>query len=154
VSTREASVSVEPVRQEEVIELLRQSDEFALSLYPPEGAFLLNVDELEEPGVTFFVARVDGTAVGTAALVRHGDEPAELKRMFVSPSARGLGIAGILLRALEADALATGVNTLRLETGPVSHAAIALYEKSGYTLIPNFGMYAGEPHSVCYEKLL
>jgi putative acetyltransferase len=154
VTTLSATISIEPVRQPEVIGLLQQSDDFALSLYPPEGAFLLNVDELEEPGVTLFVARVDGEAVGIAALVRHGDGPAELKRMFVSPSARGLGIAGSLLRALETEAISTGVRTLQLETGPLSHSAIALYEKSGYTLIPNFGQYLNEEHSVCYEKVL
>jgi putative acetyltransferase len=43
---------------------------------------------------------------------------------------------------------------VQLETGPLQHSAIRLYERSGYRLIPNFGKYVGDPNSVCYEKEL
>lgn len=89
-----------------------------------------------------------------AALVRTGDGSAELKRMFVHPDARGRGLAAGLLGAVEAEAASTGVSTVQLETGPLQHAAIALYESRGYARIPNFGEYVGDPHSVCYAKTL
>jgi putative acetyltransferase len=146
----------EPPRQPEVEELLRLSDEFAFALYPADSCYLLDVGELETPGVTVFVARTDGRALGMAALVvdQRATPRAELKRMFVHPDARGQGLARGLLSAVEQAAAAAGVAELRLETGPLQHAAIALYERSGYERIPNFGPYVGDPYSVCYAKSL
>jgi len=144
----------EPPRQPELEELLRLSDEFAFSLYPAESCYLLDVAELEKPGVTVFAARVDGRALGIAALVVTASGEAELKRMFVHEDARGQGLARQLLAAVEEAAVTAGVVELRLETGPLQHAAIALYERAGYAHIPNFGPYAGDPYSVCYAKPL
>lgn len=148
-------VTAEPARSPGVEELLRLSDEFTFALYPAESCYLLDVSELERPGVTVFVGRdEEGAALGMAALVRKADGSAELKRMFVRPDARGRGLAGSLLAAVEAEAARANLATLQLETGPLQHAAIALYERSGYARIPNFGDYAGDPHSVCYAKAL
>jgi putative acetyltransferase len=147
-----AAIRVEPARQDDLIELMRQGDEFTLALYPPESAHLLGVDELELPGVTVFVARDGGPALGMAALVERGDGTAELKRMFVPPPARGRGIAGDLLIAVEGHAAKHGIHLIQLETGPLQDAAIRLYERAGYLLIPNFGKYVGDDNSVCYEK--
>ena len=148
-------VRPEPPRQPDVEQLLRLSDEYAFSLYPAESCYLLDVSEPEHPGVTVFVGRdEDGRALGLAALVAKGDGTAELKRMFVHEEARGRGLAKALLRAIEGAASAAGVSELRLETGPLQHAAIALYERSGYARIPNFGDYVGDPYSVCYAKRL
>ena len=149
------SIAAEKPNQPHVVEMLRLSGEYALSLYPAESCYLLTVGELEEPGTTLFVARDDNTqVVGIAAIVLRGDSTAELKRMFVLESARGQGIAGSLLAAVEAHAVMHGVEVLQLETGPKQLAAIALYEKSGYAHIPNFGPYIGDEFSVCMEKTL
>jgi putative acetyltransferase len=131
---------------------MRQGDEFTLSLYPPESCHLLGVEELEAPGVTVFVGRDAGVAVGMAAIVGRGDGSAELKRMFVPEAARGHGVAGHILRFAERFAVESRVAIIQLETGPLQHAAIALYEKNGFDRIPNFGKYVGDPNSVCYEK--
>ncbi len=147
------SVAIEPARQPDVERLLDGSEAFALSLYPADSCYLLDISELEEPGVDVFVARVDGVALGMAALVPYPDY-AELKRLFVDDEARGRGLAGALLRAVEDRAREQGCALARLETGPKSVAAIALYEKHGYRRIPNFGQYEGDPHSYCMEKAL
>ena len=147
------SVAIEPARQPDVERLLDGIEAFALSLYPADSCYLLDISELEEPGVDVFVARVDGVALGMAALVPYPDY-AELKRLFVDDEARGRGLAGALLRAVEDRAREQGCTLARLETGPKSVAAIALYEKHGYRRIPNFGQYEGDPHSYCMEKAL
>ncbi len=147
------SVEIEPARQPEVEALLEGSEAFALSLYPPGSCYLLDVSELEAPGVNVFVARVDGKALGMAALVPY-DGYVELKRLYVSDAARGRGLAGELLEAIEEHARGGGATIIRLETGPKSFAAIALYEKRGYVRIPNYGEYEGDPHSYCMEKTL
>ena len=148
------SVAIEPARQPEVEALLARGDEFAFSLYPADSCYLLDVSELERPGVNMFVARVDNIAAGTAALVERGDGTAELKRLFVDDSARGKGLAAGLLGAIETHARDASVRVIQLETGPKSYAAIALYEKHGYVRIPNFGQYVDDPHSYCMQKVL
>jgi putative acetyltransferase len=148
------TISIEPPRQEDLLDLMRQGDDFTLGLYPPESSHLLGVEELERPEVTVFAARDGGDALGMAALVDRGDGSAELKRMFVLPEARGRGIAAELIGALEDFATSNGIRVVQLETGPLQYAAIRLYERSGYRLIPNFGKYVGDSNSVCYEKAL
>lgn len=147
------TIAIESPRNPGVAELLRAGEEFAESLYPAEENFILPVEELEKPGVTVFVARSEGRALGMAALVRHGSDY-ELKRLFVHGDARGQGLAGALLEALEGHARDAGATVIRLETGNRSHAAIALYEKRGYVHIPRFGEYADSASSVCMELTL
>jgi putative acetyltransferase len=146
------TVTIEVPRQPDLLDLMRQGDEFTLGLYPPESCHLLGVEELEADGVTVFAARDDRVAVGMAALVDRGDGSAELKRMFVPDAARGRGVATALLAELERFAGAARISLIQLETGPLQYAALALYERAGYALIPNFGKYAGDPNSVCFEK--
>ena len=158
----ETTITIEPPRQDDVLELLRLSDEYALSLYPAESCYLLDVAELEAEGVAVFVAReapagssgITGAALGLAALVDRGDGSGEIKRMFVAGAARGRGIARALLTAIDARAGALGLRTLQLETGRRQLGAIALYEATGYRVVPNFGQYVGDEFSVCMEKVL
>ncbi|MFE6965383.1 GNAT family N-acetyltransferase [Agromyces sp. NPDC057679] len=158
-ATVAATVAVESPRQPEIERLLDGSTRYSHSLgYPPEACFLLDVSQLERPGVRLHVARTaEGVAVGIAALVEHpslGEGRGELKRMFVDESARGLGVAGLLLESIESDAVTHGLAELVLETGTLHHPAQALYAKHGYRVIPLFGPYVGEQYSVCMAKSL
>ena len=111
--------------------------------------------QFEDPDGYFLVARLDGSPVGCAGICRcEGDETAELRRMYVAPEARGLGIARALITALEAKAYQLGYGTLRLETGPEQPEAVHLYETGGFTVIPNFGPYSGQRRSICMERPL
>ena len=99
----------------------------------------------------------DDTAIGCGALRGIGDGVAELKRMYVVPSARGRGVARMLLAALEDEARARGLTTLRLETGPRQPEAVALYTGAGYRPIAAFGVYDGaaDAHdSLFFERVL
>ncbi|QIS39812.1 GNAT family N-acetyltransferase [Clavibacter capsici] len=146
------TVDPESPRAADVLPLLRQADEFALALYPAENYHALDVAALERPGVTFLVAREDGRALGTAAVVDGGDGSAELKRVFVTDAARGLGVGRALLIAAEERARALGARVMRLETGLPQTAAVAMYERGGYRHVPRFGPYAEDPTSVCMER--
>jgi putative acetyltransferase len=148
------TIEIESPQQDAVLDLLRQGDDLALSLYPAENYYGLDLDALERPEVTFFVARGDGVAVGTAALVDRGDGTGELKRMFVTDAARGAGVGRAILEAIEAHARGKGMTLVQLETGLPQAAAIALYERAGYRHIPAFGQYVGDPTSYCMEKRL
>jgi GNAT superfamily N-acetyltransferase len=81
-------------------------------------------------------------------------EAMEIKRMYTLPERRGKGIASVILTALEKWALELSYTKTVLETGKRQPEAIALYEKSGYRLIPNYGQYTGVENSLCFEKLL
>jgi putative acetyltransferase len=106
------------------------------------------------PRTTFLVVRHGSEPVGCGALRRLDDDTAELKRMYVAAAARRRGIARRLLAELERCAVQFGYRAIRLETGLQQPEAIALYESGGYTRIPAFGSYVGNPISVCFEKLL
>jgi GNAT superfamily N-acetyltransferase len=99
----------------------------------------------------------DGEPLGCGALRSLGGGLAEVKRMYVVPAARRRGVSRAMLAALEEEARRRGWHTLRLETGPLQTAAIALYGAAGYRSIPAFGGYAGDPraeHSRFFERTL
>jgi putative acetyltransferase len=76
----------------------------------------------------------------------------EVKRMYVLPAFRGRGIAMRILQELENWTAELGYHRCILETGKQQPEAIALYQKAGYTLIDNYGQYAGVYNSVCMQK--
>ena len=147
-------IAVEDPAQAEVAPLLQASDAYMASLYPAESNHLLDVASLRQPQVTFLVARVDGKALGCGAVVDSGQGWAEVKRMFVSPAARGLKLGRRLLDELEAIAVRRGVRALRLEMGGRQPEARGLYRSAGFVEIGPFGTYAADPLSVFMEKTL
>lgn len=94
--------------------------------------------ELVPPRGVFVIARLDGEAVGCGGLKITGPGSGEIKRMWVAPSARGLGIAQRLLEALETHAFDLKLHTLRLDTNRALTAARALYARNGYREIPRY----------------
>ena len=86
----------------------------------------------------------DGRPIGCGALRALEPGAAEVKRMYVVPAARGRGVSRLVLAGLEAEALARGWTTLRLETGPRQPEAIGLYTAAGYAPVGAFGHYLGE----------
>jgi DNA-binding MarR family transcriptional regulator/GNAT superfamily N-acetyltransferase len=95
--------------------------------------------ELRAPAGVFVVAHLHGEPVGCGALKLHGRRrAAELKRMWVAPSARGLGLGRRLLVELERLAREHGVRTLHLETNRALTEAIALYRSAGYVEVERF----------------
>lgn len=98
------------------------------------------------------VAYEDGRAVSCGAIKEFAPGVMEVKRMYTLPEHRGRGIAGKVLRELEKWAAELGCEKCMLETGKRQPEAIALYEKSGYRVIENYGQYVGVENSVCFEK--
>jgi DNA-binding MarR family transcriptional regulator/GNAT superfamily N-acetyltransferase len=94
--------------------------------------------EMTPPAGLFLVAVLDGEPAGCGALKFHPGAPAEVKRMWVSPAVRGLGLGRRLLAELEAQAAGHGVRVLRLETNRTLAEAIALYRAAGYREVAAF----------------
>jgi putative acetyltransferase len=111
-------------------------------------------EEFLPPGGVFLAALRDGEIIGCGGICRLDEGVAEIRRMYVAPPARGLGVGMRLLEALEAEAVSLGYGSVRLETGRLQREAIGLYESAGYRAAPCWGPYASDPKSVCYQKLL
>jgi len=103
--------------------------------FDPERTVSAHPEELVPPLGCFLVARLDGEAVGCGALKIHRGAWGEIKRMWVAPFARGLGIAQRLLDSLEVRAVTAGVDVLRLDTNRSLAQARKLYARNGYVEI-------------------
>ena len=139
-------------------QLIAELEAHLAPLYPQESRHGYSVDKLLRERVSFFVARVDNVPAGCGGVqlvgAEHGEAYGEIKRMYVRPRFRGLGLGNLLLAHLADYTRRHGVNMLRLETGIHQVEAIALYERFGFQRIPPFGPYHDDPVSLCFEKRL
>jgi len=94
----------------------------------------------------------EAVAIGCGAFKEFDSETVEIKRMFVHPDYRGKGIASTVLKELEIWASEFNYSNCVLETGTNNPEAIALYQKQGYEIIPNYGQYENIQTSVCLKK--
>jgi GNAT superfamily N-acetyltransferase len=106
--------------------------------YDPAHGLRVTSDDFRLPHGVFLMARLDGRAVGMGSVKHHPGEPALIKRMWVSPAARGMGVAGNMLTMLEDSARAAGAAVIRLDTSSVLPAACRMYESRGYVEVPRF----------------
>ena len=114
--------------------------------------FSLTPAEVEPGHGAFVLAYVDGVAVGCGAVRSLGGGDAEIKRMYVAPGNRRLGVGRAVLDALFAEATALGASRVVLETGVRLPGALALYRRAGFEVIPCFGEYAEAPLSLCMAR--
>jgi DNA-binding MarR family transcriptional regulator/GNAT superfamily N-acetyltransferase len=106
--------------------------------FDPARSISAEDHELRPPAGLLLVATLHSDPVGCGALKFHDDAPAEVKRMWVSPTVRGLGLGRRLLAELESRAAANGARTLRLETNRSLTEAIGLYRSAGYRQVDAF----------------
>lgn len=100
------------------------------------------------------VAYENNEPVGCGAVKKYDSDTMEVKRMYVPPEKRNKGIASVVLKELEQWTAELNYKKCLLETGKKQPEAIALYEKNGYKIVPNFGQYENVANSVCFEKVL
>jgi GNAT superfamily N-acetyltransferase len=114
---------------------------------PPYGRFFVAVAGGEPVAMGGWRLRPDLVDLG-------GSRAAEVKRMYVAPTARRTGLARLVLRRLEDSAREDGCDLLVLETGLKQPEAIELYESSGYVPVTPFGHYKDSPLSRYYGRRL
>lgn len=100
------------------------------------------------------IVYVNDIAVGCGAIKEISADTMEVKRMYVLPNMRKQGIASTILSALEQWAKELNYRKCLLETGKKQPEAIALYKKSGYSAVPNYGQYELVENSICFGKIL
>jgi GNAT superfamily N-acetyltransferase len=121
---------------------------------PSANHFRLDDDEVSGEGGCLLVAEVDDVAVACGAYRRLDNGSAEVKRMYVSPHARGLKVGAAVLAELESAARRSGVHAMVLETGTKQLAARHIYEKFGFQPCNCWGEYDGSSTSICMQKPL
>jgi putative acetyltransferase len=138
--------------------LVAELDQISAAVYEPHQRHGLSIEQLFQPDIRFFVARLNGDAVGCGGVALFGDY-AEVKRMYTREAARRRGVGKAMRARLEAEARHAGKRVLRLETGVHQVAAMRLYEHWGFRRCGPFGHYAelspdAIATSVFYEKPL
>jgi putative acetyltransferase len=157
----EIVITRERADQPEVAVLLDALDRYLAGLYAPEDNYILGIQALLAPEVTFMGARRGADWVGCGAVRRLPAEEAtggapygEIKRMFVVPQARGLRVGARLLAALEDSLRSEGITWALLETGRDQVEAVRLYERAGYVRRGPFGGYPDNGLSLFMAKAL
>jgi putative acetyltransferase len=147
-----ATISLERPDTPDARSLIDELEAHLTPLYPSESRHGYSADKLLAKDVAFFVVREDGIPAGCGGVELFGSEYGEIKRMYVRPRFRGLGLAKLILQQLTDHVVSRGVRVLRLETGIHQHEAIGLYEQMGFKPIQPFGEYKIDPLSCFYEK--
>lgn len=111
-----------------------------------------DLTQMRHPNGTFVVAKLDDMPLGCVAVKGHGGAWAEIKRMWIAPAARGLGLARRMMSAAEDAARDLSITTLRLDTNSVLVEAVGLYRSMGWTEIDR---YNDDPYpDLFFEKKL
>ncbi len=143
---------------DEVRLLIGELDAELNATYSAEQRHGFNISRLFQPGISFFIARMDGNPAGCGGVAfAHG--LAEVKRMYVRPAFRGRNVAQTILARLEQEARDQSFKRIVLETGDAQIAAMRFYQRQGFTRCEAFGEYAKMPaasivRSVFFEKRL
>ena len=137
----------------DALQLLAELDaQLAGQPYPQESRHAFSIERLLRENVAFFVTRYQAQPAGCGGLKLFGGEYGEVKRMYVRPVYRGLGLGKAMLQHLAGYAREQQVSVLRLETGIYQTEAIGLYEGFGFQRRSPFGEYKADPLSVYLEK--
>ncbi|WP_281638232.1 GNAT family N-acetyltransferase [Flavobacterium marginilacus] len=128
-------------------------DQVLAELDGEDHSFYAQFDKLDNIK-NVVVCYEDNEAAGCGAFKEFDADTVEIKRMFVHPDFRGKGIASAVLKELELWAGENNYSSCVLETGANNPKAIALYRRSGYEIIPNYGQYENVETSVCLKKLI
>ena len=140
----------------DALALLHEASVDARALYPELFAGTTGSatnEPLVERGV-YVVAYVDERPLACGALRPLDRSTAELRRIYVHRGHRRHGLARAVIEHLEREAVRLGFDRLVLETGYRQEPAMRLYESGGFRRVPPFGPYAGDPTSVCFERVL
>ena len=148
-----------PPEHPQVQALIAELDAYLASIYPPEDVYIVDLDGLQLPSVTFLGAWDGDTLVGCGAVRLMAAEAAtdgrpygEIKRMFVSPARRGQRIGEQLLAALERTLHRHGIDRALLESGPPQVEAIRLYTRCGYAVRGVYGVYPDDAQASTFME--
>lgn len=140
-------------KNNDFISLVKELDAFLAVTDGEDHSFYDQYNKLDNIKYVI-IAYIDDIPVACGAIKQFDTTTMEVKRMFTSEKSRGKGLASKVLKELEKWALELSFERCILETGIRQVEAVQLYKKNNYTLIENYGQYAGIEESLCFEKKL
>jgi len=133
------------------ISLIKIFDAFLWERYPELKKDYWG-NNLIEFNANVILVCLDEKPVASGCFKKYNENTVELKRMFVSPEARGLGLAQLIIKELEKEAIDQGFEVMILETLYKQKEAISLYQKTGFEIVENYEPYVGLLNSICMSK--
>ncbi|MFQ6601522.1 GNAT family N-acetyltransferase [Flavobacterium sp. C3NV] len=133
------------------ISLIKIFDAFLWERYPELKKDYWG-NNLIEFNANVILVYLDEKPVASGCFKKYNENTVELKRMFVSPEARGLGLAQLVIKELEKEAIDQGFEVMILETLYKQKEAISLYQKTGFEIVENYEPYVGLLNSICMSK--
>lgn len=132
--------------------LTREFDEYLIDIDGNERDFFAQFNNIYIQNV--IIVYENEEAIGCGAFKEYEPNVAEIKRMFVNPNHRNKGVARMILQELIHWSKEEHFTSAILETAQKLKPAIALYQKFGFEITPNYGQYINVESSVCMKKIL
>lgn len=141
---------VDPQSDDAIAAMTAYFDELEIRFvagFEPGDTLVADAPAMRAPGGAFVVARSDVEVVACGGVLRHDDATGEIKRMWVHPAWRGVGLGRRTLARLEAQIRALGYKRVVLDTNDTLTEAISMYDRAGYRPIER---YNDNPHARCW----
>ena len=138
------------INSADAVELLCELNQILQQMTGDNGARHFQEADVEQGRSTFLVGYIDGKPYACGALREFSPTCGELKRIYARKNSAGMGQH--ILKALESEARKYHYQRLVLETRIQNHHAIQFYEKNGFSLCPNYGIYKDCKNACCFQK--
>lgn len=145
-------IRIDDLKGPEIAALLTEHLECMAQVSPPESRHALDLEQLRQPGVTFWTVWDGSRLAGCGALKEIGNVHGEVKSMRTAKTHLRRGVASMVLRHIIAEAKARGYRRLSLETGAMAffEPARSLYRKAGFKDCEAFVGYKPDPNSAFF----
>ena len=138
------------IMSSDAAQLIQELSEELKRITGSSGGSSFQLNAMENQRATFFIAYLDGEAVGCGAIQEYTSDIAEIKRMYSRKSGSGIGRAIIV--ALENEAQEFKYHSIILETRKVNSTAVSFYLNNRYQICHNYGKYIGRDEAICFIK--
>ena len=130
--------------------LIQELSEELKRITGSNGRSNVQLNDMENQRAAFFIAYLDGKAVGCGAIQEYAGDIAEIKRMYSRKS--GIGIGRAIIVAIENEAQRLKYHSIILETRKVNRTAVSFYLNNRYQVCNNYGKYIGRDEAICFIK--
>lgn len=138
------------IMSSEAAQLIQELSEELKKITGSSGSDSFQFNAMENQRAVFFIAYLNGEAVGCGAIQEFTCNIAEIKRVFSKKN--GIGIGRAIIVALENEAQRLGYRSIILETRKVNNIAVSFYLNNMYQICDNYGKYIGRDEAICFIK--
>jgi putative acetyltransferase len=147
-------IKIDDLTGPEIAALLAEHLDCMAQVSPPESRHALALEQLRQPGITFWSVWAGQQLAGCGALKEIDSTHGEIKSMRTATSHLRQGVAGVVLQHIIAEAKRRGYRRLSLETGSMTYfePAQSLYRKAGFHECAAFADYKPDANSIFFTR--